>query len=290
MSEASAADAATDVSAGDAAAAPSRALMLLVAATAFMEILDGTILANAAPAIARTFSVPSGDLSLPITAYLITLAVLIPVSGWLCDRWGTRTVFVAAIAVFTVASAACAASTSLGELAALRVVQGAGAAMMVPVGRLVVLRGTARSALVRAVAFVTWPALVAPIVAPLAGGWIVSVASWRWIFLVNVPLGLLALIAAVRLVPQHRTRTPTQLDWSGFVLCTGCSSAVVLAADALGRTHVIRGWWPQRRRARRSPASAPCVICCVLPSRCSICDCCAFPPSGWQRPAARCCA
>ena len=203
-----------------------------------MEILDGTILANAAPAIARTFAVPSGDLSLPITAYLITLAVLIPVSGWLCDRWGTRTVFVAAIAVFTVASAACAASSSLAELAALRVVQGAGAAMMVPVGRLVVLRGTARSAIVRAVAFVTWPALVAPIVAPLAGGWIVSVASWRWIFLVNVPLGLLALLAAVRLVPQLREPVAGRLDWSGFVLCTVCSSAVVVAADALARTHV----------------------------------------------------
>lgn len=212
--------------------------MLLVAATAFMEILDGTILANAAPAIARTFGVPSGDLSLPITAYLITLAVLIPVSGWLCDRWGTRTVFVSAIAVFTVASAACAASTSLSELAALRVVQGAGAAMMVPVGRLVVLRGTARSEIVRAVAFVTWPALVAPVVAPLAGGWIVSVASWRWIFLVNVPLGLLAMIAAVRLVPQLREPAVGRLDWTGFVLCTVCSSAVVVAAEALGRTHV----------------------------------------------------
>ena len=212
--------------------------MLLVAATAFMEILDGTILSNAAPAIARSFSVASSDISLTITSYLITLAVLIPISGWLCERWGTRTVYVSAIAVFTAASAACAASSNLTELVALRVVQGAGAAMMVPVGRLVVLRGTARGAIVRAVAFLTWPALAAPIIAPLLSGWIVSAASWRWIFVVNVPLGLLAVLTALRLVPQIRSARRPPLDWTGFALCTLSSSAVVVAADALGHAHV----------------------------------------------------
>lgn len=212
--------------------------MLLVAATAFMEILDGTILATAAPAMARSFGVESAAISLAITSYLITLAVLIPISGWLCDRWGTRTIFIGAIATFALASALCATSTSLPELTALRVVQGAGAAMMVPVGRLVVLRNIPRNGIVRAVAFLTWPALVAPIVAPVLGGWFVSYASWRWIFIVNVPLAAIAMLAAVRLVPQVRTEPRRGLDWPGFLLCTLTSSAIVATAEFLRSSRI----------------------------------------------------
>lgn len=211
--------------------------MLLVAATAFMEILDGTILATAAPAMARSFDVQSSAISLAITSYLITLAVLIPISGWLCDRWGTRTVYVAAIVVFTLGSALCASSTGLLELTVLRVVQGAGAAMMVPVGRLVVLRAMPRAGVVRAVAFLTWPSLVAPILAPLVGGWFVSYASWRWIFLINVPLGVVAAVLALRLVPQRRQADRRGLDWLGFALCTLASSAIVATAELLRETH-----------------------------------------------------
>jgi MFS family permease len=127
--------------------------MLLVAATMFMEILDGTILATAAPRMAIFFGVAAPQIAVTITAYLITLAVLIPLSSWLADRFGARTIFVGGIALFTVSSALCAVSQTLPELTALRVVQGAGGAMMVPVGRMVVLRATDKSALVRAVAF-----------------------------------------------------------------------------------------------------------------------------------------
>ena len=214
---------------------------MLVAGTYFMEILDGTILSTAAPDIARSLGVRPADVGVAITTYLVTLAVLIPASGWLADRWGTRTVFVTAIALFSVSSGLCALSTSLPELAALRVLQGAGGAMMVPVGRLVVLRGTAKHDLIRAIAFLTWPALVAPIAAPLAGGLLTTYLSWHWIFLVNLPLGALALGCAVRLVPQLRAPTRRPMDWWGFAQTSGCLAALVLAMSALGSAPID---WP----------------------------------------------
>ncbi|MFI5062003.1 MAG: MFS transporter, partial [Actinomycetales bacterium] len=178
------------------------ALTLLVAGTFFMENLDGTILATAAPTIGRAYGIGSAAVGIAITAYLVTLAVLIPISGWLTERLGARTVFAGAIAVFTIASALCAASGDLAQLTVMRVLQGAGGAMMVPVGRLAVLRVTEKRDLVRAIAWLTWPALVAPIFAPLVGGLLVTYASWQWIFLLNIPLGGVAFVAAVRLTPM----------------------------------------------------------------------------------------
>jgi EmrB/QacA subfamily drug resistance transporter len=218
-----------------------RRVMLLIAGTMFMEILDGTILATAAPRMAHVFGVTAPQIAILITGYLVTLAVLIPLSGWLADRFGARTVFVSGIALFTVASGLCAASQSLPELIALRIVQGVGGALMVPVGRMVVLRSTDRSGLVRAVAFLTWPALVAPIVAPLAGGALTTYLSWRWIFLINVPLGVAAVTYAVRLVPQTYGEVRSALDWVGFALSTTCLGGVVVAAAALGSPSVD---WP----------------------------------------------
>jgi len=199
-----------------------RNLALLVAGTFFMENLDGTILATAAPSIADAFGVPSVTVGVTITAYLLTLAVLIPLSGWITRRFGARRVFLTAIAVFTVASVLCATSSGLLELTAWRVLQGIGGAMMVPVGRLTVLRTTAPSELIRAVAYLTWPALAAPVIAPLAGGAITTYASWHWIFLINAPLGVIAFIAALRLVPREEPEHPPGLDWTGLGLaCTG---------------------------------------------------------------------
>jgi EmrB/QacA subfamily drug resistance transporter len=211
-----------------------RRLAVLVAGTFFMEILDGTILSTAAPDIARSLDVRAADIGVAITSYLVTLAVLIPISGWLADRWGTRTVFIAAIVLFSVSSGLCALSPSLPVLTALRVLQGAGGALMVPVGRLVVLRGTAKRDVIRAIAFLTWPALVAPIAAPLAGGLLTTYLSWHWIFLINLPLGALALIAALRLVPQVRLAEPRPMDWPGFLHTSGSLAALVLAMSALG--------------------------------------------------------
>src|SRR4051812_38799434 len=145
----------------------------------FMEILDGTVIAPAAPHIGASFGVPAVAVNVAITAYVLAVAVLIPISGWLADRFGARRVFTSAIAVFTLASTACAAAPSLPWLVAARVVMGIGGAMMVPVGRLVVLRTTAKTALIRAIAHPTWPALAAPGIAPPPGGGVSTDASWR---------------------------------------------------------------------------------------------------------------
>jgi EmrB/QacA subfamily drug resistance transporter len=216
-----------------------RSVMLLIAGTTFMELLDATIVATAAPSMARTFHVHAPQMAVTITAYLITLAALIPLSGWLADRFGSRTMFVCGIALFTLASGLCALSQSLAELTAVRVLQGAGGAMMVPVGRTVVLRMTDKGALVRAMAFLTWPALVAPIASPLAGGALTTYLSWRWIFVINLPLGVLALIGALRLVPQIYAEEREPLDWRGFALTTACVVAIVVGSAALGAPQVV---------------------------------------------------
>jgi len=196
-----------------------------------MENLDGTILTTAAPSIGRSLGVPSVTVGITITAYLLTLAVLIPLSGWITRRLGSRRVFLAAIVIFTVASVLCSLSASLPELTIMRVLQGIGGAMMVPVGRLAVLRVTDKVDLIRAIALLTWPALVAPIVAPLAGGIITTYFTWHWIFLINVPLGIVAFIAAVRLIPAEARETPPPLDWIGLALtCTGLGSLVYLGS------------------------------------------------------------
>jgi len=208
-----------------------RNIALLVAGTFFMENLDGTILTTAAPSIGRSLDVPSVAVGITITAYLLTLAVLIPLSGWITRRLGSRRVFLAAIAIFTLASVLCALSTSLPELTIMRVLQGVGGAMMVPVGRLAVLRVTDRTDLIRAIALLTWPALVAPIVAPLAGGIITTYFTWHWIFLINVPLGIVAFVAALRIIPAEERESPPRLDWLGLALtCTGLGSLVYLGS------------------------------------------------------------
>jgi len=214
-----------------------RRLALLVAGAYFMEILDATVIAPAAPHIGRDLGVPVIAVNVAITAYVLTLAVLIPISGWLTDRFGARRIFVTAIAVFTLASAGCAAATGLPMLVATRVLQGVGGAMMVPVGRLVVIRTTAKTDLVRAIAYLTWPALVAPLVAPALGGVLSTYASWRLIFVVNVPLGLAALVLARRLVPDVRAGGAVPLDWRGFVLAATGIAALVAGLEGVAAPH-----------------------------------------------------
>jgi EmrB/QacA subfamily drug resistance transporter len=207
-----------------------RNIALLVAGCFFMENLDGTIVTTAAPRIGADLHVPSSAVGLVITVYLMTLAVLIPLSGWMTTRFGTRKVFLAAIVTFTAASALCAASHTLGELVAMRVIQGAGGAMMVPVGRLAVLAKAAKQDIMRLVAFIVWPALVAPVIAPLAGGLITTYTSWRWLFLINVPLGVIALLVAFRLIPKTTPTAPPRLDVTGVVLtCAGLAGLTYCA-------------------------------------------------------------
>ena len=164
---------------------------------------------------------------------MLTLAVSVPVSGWLSDRLGARRVFLTAVVVFTLASAGCALAPTLPVLTATRVLQGLGGAMMVPVGRLVVLRTTAKADLIRAVAYLTWPALVAPVVAPALGGVLATYASWRWVFLVNLPLGVAALLVARRLVPDVRGEV-RRLDGRGLALTALGTAALVVGLEDLG--------------------------------------------------------
>ena len=165
--------------------------------------------------------------------------MLIPISGWLTDRFGARRIFMTAIVVFTLASAGCAFATSLPMLVGTRVLQGVGGALMVPVGRLVVIRTTAKTDLVRAIAYLTWPALAAPLVAPALGGFLSTYASWRWIFVINVPLGLAALPIARRLVPQVRADEPAPLDWRGFLLTAAGMAALVIGLELAGAVLVV---------------------------------------------------
>jgi EmrB/QacA subfamily drug resistance transporter len=213
-----------------------RGLALLVAGAMFMEILDGTVIAPAAPHIAADFGVPAVAVNVAVTAYVLTLAVLVPVSGGLADRFGARRIFLTAVLLFTVASAGCALAQSLPMLTATRVVQGAGGAMMVPVGRLAVLRTTAKTDLIRAIAYLTWPALVAPVVAPALGGLLATYASWRWIFVLNLPLGVAAAVLAGRLVPRLRRGDAGRLDWRGFGLTAVGVAALVVGLESVGST------------------------------------------------------
>jgi EmrB/QacA subfamily drug resistance transporter len=203
-----------------------RQVALLVAACFFMEILDGTIVTTAAPRLAASLDVPVTSTALVMTAYLVTLAVLIPASGWLAARFGARRVFLSAIAIFTLSSLGCGLSASLEQLVGLRILQGVGGAMMVPVGRLVVLSDAPKSELLKWVAYLVWPALVAPVIAPLAGGVITEYASWRWIFLINLPLGALAFGAAWRLIEHREPESAPPLDRLGLLL-TGAGLAAL---------------------------------------------------------------
>ncbi|MDQ0635441.1 EmrB/QacA subfamily drug resistance transporter [Arthrobacter pascens] len=216
-------------------------LALLVAATFFMEFLDGTVLTTAIPSIAADLRVPAPDVNVTMTAYLMTVAMGIPLSGWLAERMGARQVFCLAIALFTVASLSCALSQDLTVLTLSRVVQGAGGAMMVPVGTLVVLRRTPKSDLLRATAFLVWPGLLAPVLAPLVGGALTTYLSWHWIFLINLPLGLAAFLAAWRLVPGEAGNSSRRLDWLGLVLTTAGVGALVVGLE-LASGHAEAQW------------------------------------------------
>ncbi|KUM34629.1 MFS transporter [Arthrobacter sp. EpRS71] len=209
-------------------------LALLVAATFFMEFLDGTILTTAIPSIASDFSVAPADINITMTAYLVTVAMGIPLSSWLAERFGARRIFCLAISVFTIASLLCAISTDLTMLTLSRVAQGMGGAMMVPVGTLVVLRGTPKSELLRATAYLVWPGLLAPVLAPMVGGALTTFLSWHWIFIINVPLGLAAFIAALRLVPRTTFDAERRLDWFGLLLTTVGVGALVVGLETLG--------------------------------------------------------
>jgi EmrB/QacA subfamily drug resistance transporter len=221
---------------------------LVVATALFMENTDSTILATALPTIARDLGLDPVSLKLAVTSYLVSLAVFIPVSGWVADRIGTRTTFRLALGVFMAASIGCAFSSSLGEFVFWRAVQGMGGAMMVPVGRMVVIRAVPKHELVRALSFIAMPALIGPMLGPPLGGLIVTYADWRWIFFVNLPIGLLGIVLATLFIPQIKEEALPPLDVKGFVL------------SATGLGGLILGMAMSGRRIAPPELAAACVV------------------------------
>ena len=213
----------------------SSAIALLVAAAFFMENLDGTVVVTALPQMAADFGVHAVDLNIGVSAYMLTLAMLIPASGWIADRLGARLVFGGAIVVFTLASILCGLCENLTAFTLARILQGVGGAMMVPVGRLVVLRAAPKHELMRAIATITWPGLAAPVLGPPLGGFITTYASWRWIFFLNAPLGLVALAFALRLIPRARGEATRPFDHIGFILTSGACFALMYGLELVGR-------------------------------------------------------
>ena len=213
-----------------------RLTALIVASALLMEQLDATVLATALPTMARTFGADPVRMNVALTSYLLSLAVFIPASGRIADRFGSRNVFCAAIAIFTFGSILCGQSSSVFELVAARVVQGIGGAMMVPVGRLVILRSTAKSDLVSAMAWLLVPATMGPLLGPPLGGFFVTYVSWRWIFWINVPIGVVGAALAWWRIEQVRLPEAGPLDIPGMLL-----SGVALAAIMFGLELAARG-------------------------------------------------
>jgi MFS family permease len=211
---------------------------LLVAGLMFMEFLDGAILPTAAPTIARSFHLVSSQIGICVTTYMVTIVCLIPVATWLAEKYGVRKVMLSSITLFTVASVLCAISTNLVELTAMRILQGLGASTMVPIGRLVVMRSTEKNQVITAISYLVWPALIAPVVAPVLGGLIIAHLSWPWIFMINLPLGIFALLIAIKIVPDIEGASTDKLDWTGFYGTTVALGSVVFGCAALGAPHI----------------------------------------------------
>lgn len=211
----------------------SRIVAALVAAVFFIQLLDGTILATSLPQMAAAFDTDTVALGTGFTVYLLAMAAFIPPAGWLADRLGAREVLVAAVLAFAAASVLCGAATTLPGFIVARALQGTAAALMVPVGRNLVLQSTAKAGVMRAIATITWPALTAPVVGPFVGGWITTHFGWQWNFYVNVPLCLAAAILFLRLVPRQPRPAPRRFDWAGFALVSGSMLLVVGGLEAL---------------------------------------------------------
>jgi EmrB/QacA subfamily drug resistance transporter len=212
---------------------------LIVAIALFMENMDSTVIATSLPAIAADLHEDPIALKLALTSYLLSLAVFIPLSGWMADRFGARKVFRAAIVVFTLGSAACGFAQGLPDFVLFRIIQGMGGAMMVPVGRLVLLRTIPKAELISALAWLTIPALLGPVLGPPLGGFITTFISWRWIFWINIPVGLLGVVLATRYIADIREEGLPPLDVKGFLL-----SGIGLSGLAFGFTTIGQGLLP----------------------------------------------
>ena len=213
-------------------------LPLIVACALFMENTDSTVIATSLPVIAQSLGEDPIALKLALTSYLVSLAVFIPISGWMADRFGARTIFRTALGIFMLGSVLCAFSNSLGAFVGARFVQGMGGAMMVPVGRLDILRSVQKSELVSELAYLTVPALVGPVVGPVLGGFITTYFDWRWIFFINLPIGLLGIALATLFFEDVREEDVAPLDIKGFLLSSTGFAALMLGLATGGR-HLV---------------------------------------------------
>jgi len=212
----------------------SRLASIAVASALFMEFIDSTSLSTALPTLAEAFQVDPIHLKLALTSYILALAVFVPVSGWAAEKFGARRVFLVAMTVFLTGSVLCGFSKNLEQLVAFRVLQGMGGAMMTPVARLIVVGSTPRENLIRAMGWFTMPALIGPLIGPPLAGFVLSVADWPWIFWLNVPVGLLGMVAVSRFVGPMIMPDPGRFDWSGFFLSALAITGLVTVAETAG--------------------------------------------------------
>ncbi|MFS2164348.1 multidrug transporter subunit MdtD [Variovorax sp. Varisp62] len=211
-----------------------KSLLWLVAVGFFMQTLDATIINTALPSMAASLGESPLRMQSVVVAYALTMAMLIPASGWIADRFGARRVFFSAIVLFAAGSVLCALSHGLGQLVAARVVQGLGGALLLPVGRLALLRTVPRGGFLQAMSFVAIPGLIGPLLGPTLGGWLVQYASWHWIFLINVPVGLLGCIATLKYMPDLRGAVQKRFDGVGYAMLAFGMVAISLSLDGAG--------------------------------------------------------
>lgn len=211
----------------------SRLIPMILAVALFMEQMDSTVIATSLPAIAADIGTAPVALKLAVTSYLVALAIFIPISGWMSDRFGAKNIFRIAILVFITGSIACAFSRSLEGFVLARFLQGIGGSMMTPVGRLLLVRSTPRSELVPAMAWLTIPALVGPIMGPPLGGFLTTYLSWHWVFWINVPIGLIGLALVTRFLPSYEVETRRPIDLPGFFLSSIAFTGLVLGMSVV---------------------------------------------------------
>lgn len=219
-----------------------RPLLWLVSLAIFMQMLDSTIVNTALPAMAHSLGERPLQMQSVVFSYALAVATFIPASGWIADRFGTRRTFLVAIILFTVGSLACALAQHLHQLVAARVLQGIGGAMLLPVGRLAVMRSVPRDDFLRAMSFIAIPALVGPLIGPTLGGWLVEVASWHWVFLINLPIGVAGYAAAMRIMPDHYASHRSRFDLRGYLMLATGMVLLSLALDGIsgmGTPHAL---------------------------------------------------
>jgi EmrB/QacA subfamily drug resistance transporter len=241
-----------------------RLIAIAVASALFMEFIDATALSTALPTLARAFAVDPIHLKLALTSYILALAVFTPASGWAAERFGSRRVFMAAMMVFLLGSALCGLSRNLEALVGSRILQGLGGAMMTPVARLIVVGSTPRDKLIGAMGWFTMPALLGPLMGPPLAGLVLTFADWPWIFYLNLPVGVLGMIAVMRFVPPGSRQPDNRFDWAGFTLSATAISGLVVVAETAGLglfplpvqlailTLAVLAGWAYLRLAKRS--------------------------------------